>query len=310
MWRILIIGPGDVALRLVPQLTIKFRVFALVRNRERAELLRDANVIPIIGDLDDLRSLKRIGGIADMVLHFAPPPSSGAIDSRTKNLIAALSAGGSVPRRLVYISTSGVYGDCGGAWIDETQPVRPATSRGVRRVDAEQRLRDWATYNGVRLSILRAPGIYGDGRLPTKRLIAGTPVLAADDDVYTNHIHADDLASITLAALFRAKANRVYHASDNGELKMADYFDLVADLAKLPRPPRVSRADAESRLPKELLSFMGESRRLRNTRFKKELGARLRYPTVHEGVAASLEIEQKKIQAPEEARGYWLSNHT
>ncbi len=297
MWRILIIGPGDVAMRLVPQLTTKFRVFALVRNRERAELLREANVIPIIGDLDDLRSLKKIGGVADMALHFAPPPLSGAIDSRTKNLIAALSAGGGVPRRLVYISTSGVYGDCGGAWIDETRPVRPATTRGVRRVDAEQRLRDWASHNGVRLSILRAPGIYGDGRLPTKRLIAGTPVLAADDDVYTNHIHADDLANITLAALFRAKSNRVYHASDDSELKMADYFDLVADLANLPRPPRVSRVDAASRLSKELLSFMGESRRLRNSRLKTEFGVRLAYPTVREGVVASLGIERNNTDA-------------
>lgn len=297
MWRILIIGPGDVAMRLVPQLTAKFRVFALLRNRERADLLRNANVIPIMGDLDDVRSLKRIGAIADMVLHFAPPPSSGAIDSRTKNLIAALSAGRNIPRRLVYISTSGVYGDCGGAWIDETQPVRPLTARGVRRVDAEQLLRNWASRSGVRLSILRAPGIYGDGRLPTKRLIAGTPVLAVTDDVYTNHIHADDLASITLAALFRAKANRVYHASDDSEMKMADYFDLVADLAQLTRPPRVSRVEAASRLPKELLSFMSESRRLRNNRLKKELGARLRYPTVREGVAASLQIERTKIDA-------------
>ncbi len=284
-------------MRLVPQLTTKFRVFALVRNRERADPLRNANVIPIIGDLDDLRSLKRIGAMADMVLHFAPPPSSGTIDSHSKNLIAALSAGGNVPRRLVYISTSGVYGDCAGAWIDETRPVRPATARGVRRVDAEQRLRDWANRRGVRLSILRAPGIYGDGRLPTKRLVAGTSVLAAADDVYTNHIHADDLANITLAALFRAKANRAYHASDDSEMKMADYFDLVADLQKLARPQRVSRADAQMLLPKETLSFMGESRRLRNDRMKKELNVKLRYPTVRDGIAASIEHEalDKKI---------------
>ena len=275
------------ALRLVPKLTNKFRVFALVRNRANAESLRSQNVIPIFGDLDDRRSLARTGAIADMVLHFAPPPSSGTIDSRTRNLIAALSARGSVPRHLVYISTSGVYGDCGGAWIDETRPVRPATARGVRRVDAEQRLREWAGTSGVRLSILRVPGIYGDGRLPTKRLIAGTPVLAAADDVYTNHIHADDLAAITLTALFRAGANRVYHASDDSEMKMADYFDLAADMLKLARPPRISRAVAQAQLPKEMLSFMSESRRLRNTRLKNELKVKLCYPTVREGIAAA-----------------------
>ena len=288
MWRILIIGPGDVALRLVPQLTTKFRVYALVRRRESAEKLRMLGVTPILGDLDVRRSLKRIGSIADAVLHFAPPQASGTTDMRTRRLIAALNSRGSLPQRLVYISTSGVYGDCGGAWVEETRPVQPATSRGERRVDAECRLRGWAATNGVRLSILRAPGIYGDGRLPEARLRAGTPVLCAADDVYTNHIHADDLARIALTALFRAQPNRIYHASDDSEMKMADYFDLIADRLKLPRPPRVSRAAAQAQLPKELLSFMGESRRLRNRRLSKELGVRLRYPTVAEGVAAAI----------------------
>ncbi len=279
MWRILIIGPGDVALRLVPQLTNKFRVYALVRRRENAETLRRLGVTPIVGDLDDSRSLKRIGGIADAVLHLAPPPASGVIDTRTQHLIAALTARGSVPRRLVYISTTGVYGDCGGAWVDETRPVRPATARAQRRVDAERQLRDWAASNSVDLSILRAPGIYGDGRLPEARLRAGTPVLAAVDDVYTNHIHANDLARIALVSLFRARPNRVYNASDNSELKMAHYFDLVADMLKLPRPPRVDRVNAQTQLPKELLSFMSESRRLRNT-FRNEPNIRYDYPTV------------------------------
>lgn len=288
MWRILIIGPGDVALRLVPQLTNKFRVYALIRRSESAAQLRALGVTPISGDLDDRRSLKRIGGIADVVLHFAPPPASGKTDTRTQRLIAALDSRGSVPRRLVYISTSGVYGDCGGAWIDETRPVQPGTARGERRVDAENRLRDWAGVNGVRLSILRAPGIYGDGRLPEARLRAGTPVLAAADDVYTNHIHADDLALIVRTTMFRAKPNRIYNASDNSAMKMADYFDLVADRLKLLRPPRVNRVAAQSQLPKELLSFMGESRRLCNRRLRQELGVKLRYPTVREGVAAAI----------------------
>ena len=288
MWRILIIGPGDVALRLVPQLTNKFRVYALIRRSESAAQLRALGVTPISGDLDDRRSLKRIGGIADVVLHFAPPPASGKTDTRTQRLIAALDSCGSVPRRLVYISTSGVYGDCGGAWIDETRPVQPSTARGERRVDAENRLRDWAGVNGVRLSILRAPGIYGDGRLPEARLRAGTPVLAAADDVYTNHIHADDLALIVRTTMFRAKPNRIYNASDNSAMKMADYFDLVADRLKLLRPPRVNRVAAQSQLPKELLSFMGESRRLCNRRLRQELGVKLRYPTVREGVAATI----------------------
>ena len=288
MWRILIIGPGDVALRLVPQLTDKFRVYALTRRSASAAALRALGVTPIVGDLDDRRSLQRIGGIADVVLHFAPPPSSGTIDTRTQNLIAALNSRGGLPRRLVYISTSGVYGDCGGAWVDETRPVQPGTARGARRVDAESRLRDWVGTKGVRLSILRAPGIYGDGRLPEARLRAGTAVLAAADDVYTNHIHADDLARIAYMAMFRATPNRVYNASDDSEMKMADYFDLVADGLKLPRPPRVNRVAAQTQLPKELLSFMAESRRLSNDRLHRELKVKLRYPTVREGIAAAL----------------------
>ncbi len=276
------------ALRLIPQLTDKFRVYALTRRSASAAALRALRVTPISGDLDDRHSLQRIGGIADVVLHFAPPPSSGTTDTRTQNLIAALNSRGGLPRRLVYISTSGVYGDCGGAWIDETRPVQPATARGARRVDAESRLRDWAGANGVRLSILRAPGLYGDGRLPEARLRAGTPVLAAADDVYTNHIHADDLARIAYTAMFRATPNRVYNASDDSEMKMADYFDLVADGLKLSRPPRVNRVAAQTQLPKELLSFMAESRRLRNRRLRQELKVKLRYPTVREGIAAAL----------------------
>lgn len=288
MWRILIIGPGDVALRLVPRLTAKFRVYALARKRETAANLRVLGVIPIHGDLDDNHTLKRIGGIADVVLHFAPPLAFGDTDIRTRRLIAALGARGSVPRRIVYISTSGVYGDCGGAWVDETRPVKPATGRGLRRVDAERQLRHWAASNGARLSILRAPGIYGDGRLPDARLRTGTSVLTEADDVYTNHIHADDLAAIALIAMFRAQANRIYNTSDNSKLKMGDYFDLVADMLGLPRPPRVGRVVAQDQLPKELLSFMGESRQLRNDRMIKELRVRLRYPTVREGVAAAI----------------------
>ena len=278
------------ALRLIPQLTDKFRVYALTRSSEGAAALRGLGVTPISGDLDDARSLNRIGGVADLVLHFAPPPTSGKTDTRTQHLIAALQSRGSLPQRLVYISTSGVYGDCGGAWIDETRPVRPGSPRGARRVDAECRLREWAIASHVRLSILRAPGIYGDGRLPETRLRAGTPVLAAADDVYTNHIHADDLARVAYAAMFRAKPNRVYHASDDSEMKMADYFDLVADGLKLPRPARINRIAANTQLPKELLSFMGESRRLRNRRLHQELRVKLRYPSVREGIAAALRV--------------------
>ena len=294
MQRILIVGAGDVAMRLIPHLTKKFRVFALVRRTDAAATLRALKVTPIIGDLDTPSSLKRLSGIADVVFHFAPPDTKGATDTRTRHLIAALESARSLPQRLVYISTTGVYGDCAGAWVSETHRVNPATDRAKRRVDAEQQLRAWAARCGVTLSILRAPGIYGNGRLPEERLRKGTPVLRAEDDVYTNHIHGDDLARISLAAMFSGQPNRVYHATDYSALKMADYFDLVADGLNLPRPPRVSRDDAARLLPGHMLSFMSESRRLTNTRLAKELAVSLRYPTVADGLKASIDVKNNE----------------
>lgn len=237
-------------------------------------------------DLDRPETLPPLAGWADTVLHCAPPPRAGSTDTRTSNLLAALEAGGILPSRLVYISTSGVYGDCGGAWVDEARPVNPQTPRALRRVDAEAQVSDWGRAHGVAVVVLRVPGIYAADRLPTERLLQGTPVLDDQDDVYTNHIHADDLASIALRALASDAPAGVYNASDDSAMKMGAYFDLVADRFGLPRPPRVSRAAAAQAISPAMLSFMGESRRLVNTKMKRVLGVQLRYPTVNEGVPA------------------------
>jgi nucleoside-diphosphate-sugar epimerase len=236
-----------------------------------------------MGDLDSVSTLQALAGAADLVLHLAPPGESGERDQRSANLIDALSL--RPPERLVYISTSGVYGDCGGAWVDEARPLAPQNLRAVRRVDAERSLLAWGKQCSVAVAVLRVPGIYAAERLPLAQLQRGAPVLRAEDDVYTNHIHADDLAAICAAALARGAAGRAYNASDDSEIKMGDYFDLVADRARLPRPPRIARAAAEAGAISEgLMSFMRESRRLSNTRMKAELGVRLRYPSVYQGV--------------------------
>ncbi len=279
MKSILIVGCGDIALRLIPMLAKRYRVFALVRGSARIATLRTLDVTAVQGDLDDRPSLIRLAGLADAVLHLAPPPNSGMRDTRTANLLAALSRR-SLPQRLVYVSTSGVYGDCGGAGVQETSPVRPSNARACRRADAEQRVRDWAGRNRVCATILRVPGIYAAQRLPLDRIAAHTPAIVANEDSYTNHIHADDLARILLAALRYGRANRIYHASDDSELKMGDYFDAVADACGLPRPPRLPRVEVERAVSPSLWSFMNESRRLSNTRMKTELHIRLRYPTV------------------------------
>ncbi|MCK2087689.1 SDR family NAD(P)-dependent oxidoreductase [Thauera aromatica] len=286
MKRILIVGSGDVALRALPWLVRRFRVFALVRRGESGAAVRAAGAVPLRADLDDRRSLGRLAGLAEAVLHFAPPPPGGEGDPRTKRLLAALAAGRSLPQGVVYISTTGVYGDCAGARVDETRPCRARTARARRRVDAESRLRAFGRRCRVRVAILRAPGIYAADRLPLERLRRGDPVLAAADDVDTNHIHADDLARIACLALFRARPGRAYNASDDSGLKMGEYFDAVADACGLPHPPRLGRAAIAEHLSALALSFMSESRRLDNRRLKRELRLRLRYPTVAAGLAA------------------------
>lgn len=284
MQTLLVVGCGDIARRALPVLAGRYRMLALVRELAKGEPFASANAEVILADLDDAASLMPLAGRADLVLHLAPPSETGTEDTRTRNLVSALERARILPQRLVYISTSGVYGDCGGDRVDETRGVNPQTERAARRVDAERILLSWGDRRGVSVSILRVPGIYAADRLPIERLKRGTPVLVAEDDVYTNHIHADDLAAICAIALRHALPGAIYNASDDSEMKMGDYFDLVADRNGLPRPPRITRTEAASVMPPALLSFMLESRRLSNRRMKNELGVTLRYPTVREGV--------------------------
>jgi nucleoside-diphosphate-sugar epimerase len=291
MKRLLIIGCGNTARRTIPLIKDRYRIYALIRNDTQSEWLSAQGVTPILGDLDDRRSLARLAGLADIVLHFAPPPKTGTKDVHTRHLLATLSKS-RLPKRLVYISTSGVYGDCKGARASETHPLNPQSERAQRRMDAEMRIRDWASRNGVRASILRVPGIYAGDRLPLDRIRVSMPAIVAEEDSYTNHIHSDDLARIVVAALRNGKPNRAYNASDDSEMKMGDYLDAVADAHRLRRPPRVTRAKAQRMLPESLLSFMNESRRLTNERMKNELKVKLRYPTVGDLLAS---IEQLAV---------------
>lgn len=286
--RVLLIGCGDVGLRVARRLRGRVRLLALTSSPDRVPALRERDLAVLQGDLDEPASIARLAALATRVVHLAPPPGEGAADPRTTALLGALRLR-MPPASLVYGSTTGVYGDCGGERISESHAVAPRTSRAQRRVDAERAVRFFGRSASVRVGILRIPGIYApdrEGGTPRERLQRGTPVLRAEDDVFTNHIHADDLARALVAALWRGRPQRVVNAVDDTELKMGDWFDLAADFYGLPRPPRVSREQAREALPPTLLSFMSESRRLGNERLKRELRVSLRYPTVAEGLRA------------------------
>jgi nucleoside-diphosphate-sugar epimerase len=284
--RVLIIGCGDVGLRVARALKGRVQLMALTSSSSRVDELRARGVIPLTGNLDAPPSLRRLAGLATRVVHLAPPPGEGEGDPRTRALVAALRLR-SAPASLVYGSTSGVYGDCRGELAIETRATHAITARAERRIHAESVVRWHGRVMGVKSAILRIPGIYApdrEGGTPHARLLKRTPVLQAVDDVYTNHIHADDLAQACVAALWRGLPQRIYNVNDDTQLKMADYFDLAADLYGLARPPRVARSEAKALLSPMLLSFMSESRRMDNTRMKRELKLVLRYPTVATGL--------------------------
>ena len=287
MNRLLIIGCGNVVRRALPQLAQHWRIYALVRQRDPA--LTALGVTQLLGDLDRADTLRRLRGIAQAVIHSAPPPDHGDIDPRTRRLIASLRSPRSLLQRLVYICTTGVYGDCHGACINETQTLAPLTARARRRADAEARLRRFGVGSGCHVSILRAPGIYAADRLPLDHLRKSLPLLVERDDVFTNHIHADDLAAACIAALRHGQGNRVYNVCDDSAIRIGDWYDKLADAFALPRAPRLPRGEVEEALPPTRLSFMRESRRIGNARAKRELKLRLHYPTVDDGIRAALQ---------------------
>lgn len=280
----LIVGCGYVGRRVAAlHLARGEPVTGVVRSAASAQALSGAGIEPVCADLDADRLDLPTQGAG--VYYFAPPPDTGATDPRLGRFLASLPATGQ-PRRIVYIGTTGVYGDCGGAWVDESRPPKPSVDRARRRWDAECQLRSWAEATGGELVVLRVAGIYGPERLPLERLRRGLPMVPEDEAPWTNRIQVDDLATVCVAAMDRAPSGAVYNVSDGNPGNMADYFNRVADLAGLPRPPVVRLAEAEGRLSEGLLSYLRESRRLENRKMLAELNVTLRYPTLADGLPA------------------------
>lgn len=277
-----IVGYGDIGRRVAALWHEKGGpVAALVRSERDTGPARTVQ-----GDLDHPETLTRLPVQGAVLFHFAPPAPVGQTDTRTTHLLTALK--GSPPRRIVYISTSGVYGDSKGAWVDETHPVNPGNDRSRRRVDAELQLADFAARHAIPLVILRVPGIYGPGRLPLERIRRGDPVVCPEEAPWSNRIHADDLAAIAVHAAQDDALPGIYNVSDDQPSSMTDYFYRLADAAGLPRPPCVSLAEARRTFSPGLLEYLNESRRLDNRRMKEQLGVSLLYPTLAAGLASLL----------------------
>ncbi|MHB8746286.1 MAG: SDR family oxidoreductase [Gammaproteobacteria bacterium] len=282
---VLIVGCGDIGRRVAALCRGEGQtVTGMMQSAASVAQLQTVGIRPWQADLDDPATLAEARHAGQDIYYFAPPPATGETDPRMANFLAGI-ADDDLPQRVVYISTTGVYGDCGGAWITEAQPVNPRTPRGKRRLDAENSLRAWQARTGVPVVILRVPGIYGPDRLPLERLKKSLPVLRENEAPYSNRIHAEDLAHVCITAMQRGTPGAVYNVADNQPTTMSHYFNQIADALGLPRPPAVSMAEARAMLTPAMLSFIEESRRIDNRKLREELGVELLYPDLESGLA-------------------------
>lgn len=285
----IIVGCGYVGNRVaINELARGNKVLALVRSEESRQSLQRAGIDAIAFDLDSPSADASLVAVNNGIYYFAPPPAKGKTDTRLRAFLDDIESG-ELPRRLVYISTTGIYGDCHGDWVDEKRAPDPQADRSKRRLDAETALRNWAQQTGIKVVVLRVPGFYGPGKLPLARIRKGTPVLRESESPWSNRVHIDDLVASCLAAMHHPDPDDTYNISDGHPSTMTDYFYQVADAAGLPRPPEVSLEQARKQFSPELLSYLSESKRIDNTRMRKELGITLAYPSLKEGLAAAIE---------------------
>ena len=281
-----IVGCGDLGLRVAKRLQQEgLEPTGVVRSRQSLERLEAAGVRALQCDLDT-----QSAPLKGTVIWLAPPPREGSTEPRLARCLHA----GSAIRRLLYLSTSGVYGDCGGEWIDESAPIAPKSARAQRRADAEHQLAAWRSATGGDYVVIRVPGIYGPGRLPEARLRDGTPVIAADAAPYTNRIHVDDLAAATLCVLRRGETGQAYNVADGNPTTMTDYFLRCAALLGLPAPPQLPPEEARTHMSAAMWSFMEESKRLRVDRLRDALGFQWQYPDLASALPACLSSEIAK----------------
>jgi nucleoside-diphosphate-sugar epimerase len=285
---ITIIGCGYVGTRLAMQIRQQASsLLGVVHSESSARRLQNLGITARSLDLDSSPSPPVEG---HWVFYFAPPAPTGRSDQRIGHWLHSLAK--QWPAKIVLISTTGVYGNCGGRWITEDAPINPQTERACRRVDAERQLRQWCDARQIPCAILRVPGIYGPRRLPRARLEHSLPVLAEAESPYSNRIHVDDLIRACLAAV-SGDFTGVVHVSDGHPSTMTDYFNRVADALGLPRPEQITREEVQQNLSREMLSYLSESKRMDITRMRTVLGVEPGYPDLDIGLSDCVTSEKR-----------------
>lgn len=282
-----IVGCGDVGRRIARQLVDNgaspASILGLVQSAESERQCLGLGIMVERLDLDQANSV--LPQIENTHCYYlVPPQKSGEIDRRSRSVLDEVFDAQAKPAKVVLISTTGVYGDCAGAWVTEQTPPKPATERGKRRLDSEQQWSTWCQAHELDYLILRVPGIYARSRLPRARIEKGIPVVKSDACGFTNRIHADDLATVSIAAMQSSITREIYNVTDGSPGKISDYLQAAAKVLELPALPEISMREAQQVLSSGMLSYLSESRRISNQKMLQALNVKLRYPNFKEGL--------------------------
>jgi len=280
----IIIGCGDLGKRIAKQLINRHEAVLATSHQESSQkILHNFGIQTISADLDTANSLSNINFQHANVYYLLPPPSDGISDTRMSNFITTISHN-LAPRRIVYISTTGVYGDAQGEWITEKQPANPQTNRGKRRLDAEQQLISFCAQSSCEYNILRVSGIYCLNKLPLERLKAGVKALDLTIAPSSNRIHAKDLTTICLHTMRGNSCNQIFNAADGKPSSITDYFIKVANTFNLPQPQQISWQDAQTEVSSAMLSYLAESKKISIEKIKETFNFEPQYPDLETGL--------------------------
>ncbi len=275
-----IVGCGSVG-KHVEQLEKANNPFCITKSTQSANTLIKQGVDAKALNLTALTGLEKPLS-QTFIYYFVPPPPKGCLDSTIGHFLKLISV--QHCKKIILISTTGVYGNCNGNWIDETQPLNPTADRAKRRVDAEQQLITLCKQHNIDYTILRVPGIYGPNKLPIARLQSGKAILALNESPFSNRIHIEDLAMLAYNAMHKTLPLKIYNVGDNQPSSMSDYFIAVAKALNLKQPKQITLKQAKVDLSASMISYLVESKRINNQALLTHLNCNLKYPTLKEGL--------------------------